>query len=402
MRHLKNCYDYFSIEPDGRLCRNIEFTHKDYDNLLFYKEYVDGTAQCRNLYKSWFGGYLIAVPGEVYSRYCSDVAQLEDWGDCDKIDTLGSEFVSEADKTTIEMVYPEFRYVLKKWERPTKQLVMSVLPIWQEHRETEMLLAGGLENLVLNKSFWKLSKAKRTELHLWLKNNKTYDVKILKLKDLQAIIKYKISYEQWQSYKKAETSCYHKMPYTLFSYLSTQEGNISELFRLYEDYIRLVKQTEHNLKDSYWKYPKDLRLFHNRTLEEVGQIKINRDKSKFEKMQKVIKQYLKYNDTIEGYCIYFSFDSKEWNNQANILHQCIVRCDYMQKVVNRNCLLAFIQKDGIPVATAEILPGKKIGQFYTDEHLPNYYPSKELKDIFDKWLERLPDNILRERKKKIA
>ena len=122
MRQLKNYYDYFSIEPDGRLCRNVMFEHKDCESFVFYKEYADGTAQCRNLYSSCYSGYVIAVPGEVYSRYCSDVVQLEEWGECDPIDTLWSEFVSEADKITIEMVYPDFKYVLKKWNRPTNDI----------------------------------------------------------------------------------------------------------------------------------------------------------------------------------------------------------------------------------------------------------------------------------------
>lgn len=402
MRQLRNYYDYFSIE-DGKLYRNIEASHKKYDTILFYKEDVCGKACCRNLYTSFYGGYSIAFPGDIYSRYSSDIAELENWGECNRIDTLASEYIKEADKLTIELVYPDFKYVLKKWKKPTKQAVMRAIPIWLEHKETEMLLAAGLENLVFSKSFWKLSKNKKNELRLWLKENKDFDVTNLRLKDIQTIIKYKISFEQWKEYQKAISGCYCKMPYTTYRYLMTQkEPDLLKLKNLYEDYKGLLKQTEHNIKEPYWKYPKDLRGFHNKVLEEVILIKRNKEKAKFEGLAKALKRYIKFNQTVDGYAIFFSTQQDEWYKQAKKLHQCIVRCDYMKRVIDHKCLIAFITKDGEPVATAEIQEGKRINQFYTDEWLPDYHPSEELKAIFNKWLDTLPNNILQKRAKKAA
>jgi hypothetical protein len=145
-----------------------------------------------------------------------------------------------------------------------------------------------------------------------------------------------------------------------------------------------------------------LRDFHNKVLAEVDEIKKNKDKEKFAGLFKAIKNYVKYNQTVDGYYIFFSADQEEWNKQADKLHQCIVRCDYMKKVIDRKSLLAFITKDGEPIATAEIQKEKTINQFYTDEHSSDYYPSKELKAIFNKWLEKLPNNILCKRNKKDA
>lgn len=399
MRRLKDYYDYFSIE-DNKLARNIEASHKKYGTLLIYKEYVDGKAYCRNLYTTCYGGYCVLFPGDIYSKYCSDLGTIENWGECNRIDTLASATISEADKVTIELIYPDFKYVLKKWQSPSKQAVMRVIPIWQEHKEVETLLAAGLENLVFNKSFWRLSKPKRTELRLWLKENKEFNVSNLCFKDIQTIIKYKITFAQWQKYIKATNSIYYKLPYTQYRYLITQGDDLPGAYNLYKDYKDLLKQTEHNLKDPYWREPKDLRAFHDKVLEEVNQIKMNREKAKFEGLPKALKRYLKFNSTLDDYYIFFSTSQEEWYKQAEKLHQCIVRCDYMKRVTDRRSLIAFITKDGEPIATAEIQQGKKINQFYTDEWQPNYHPSEELKAVFNKWLETLPNNILQKRSKK--
>ena len=42
----------------------------------------------------------------------------------------------------------------------------------------------------------------------------------------------------------------------------------------------------------------------------------------------------------------------------------------------------------MPIATAEVYYNKKVGQFYADEHdHNNCTPTKEVNDVFYKWLE---------------
>ena len=108
--------------------------------------------------------------------------------------------------------------------------------------------------------------------------------------------------------------------------MTQKEPDLLKLKNLYEDYKGLLKQTEHNIKEPYWKYPKDLRGFHNKVLEEVNLIKRNKEKAKFEGLTKALKRYIKFNQTVDGYAIFFSTQQDEWYKQAEKLHQCIVRC----------------------------------------------------------------------------
>lgn len=411
MHTLKQSYDYFSLEADGRLCRNVVAQHKHHEDLLFYKEYSDGKAECRNLYTSCYGGYCIAFPGERYSKYMHDIAEIETWGECNKIN-LATSKVTEADKITIEAVYPDFKYVLKKWKNPTKAQVMEIIPIWEKHPETETLLALGLYRIVTNKCFWKLSQKKKVELRTWLKNNKDFDITGLSLKDMQVIIKHKISFQDWKEYLEASSTCYCKLPYETFRYFKEQIKdrpeiwNISNSFyaikRIYDDYIDAVKKVGHDLRDKYWKYPKDLRGAHDKVMEELKILEANRAKEKFMGLDKAIERYTRFNCELEGYSIVISSSQEEWTKQAETLHQCIVRMNYMKRVLDRKILLVFILKDGEPVATAELYKGKRIGQFYGNEQSRDIFPSEEVKAVFEKWLKTLPKNILQEREKKSA
>ena len=55
-----------------------------------------------------------------------------------------------------------------------------------------------------------------------------------------------------------------------------------------------------------------------------------------------------------------------------------------KKMANQEEILVFIQKDGIPVATAELFAKNRIGQFYADEH-------SGTPEVFTTWLRDKPD-----------
>ena len=85
-----------------------------------------------------------------------------------------------------------------------------------------------------------------------------------------------------------------------------------------------------------------------------------------------------------------SDSAEEWREQAEALHQCIVSCGYMGRVADGKCVIVFVRKGGVPVATAEILKGNRIGQFYADEHdRDDCLPSEEVRTALEKWLNSL-------------
>lgn len=65
-------------------------------------------------------------------------------------------------------------------------------------------------------------------------------------------------------------------------------------------------------------------------------------------------------------------------------------------VAKREKVLVFIRKAGFPIATAEVLPQNRIGQFYADERsgTPNgSRPTADVIESFSKWLSDKPDLI---------
>ena len=70
------------------------------------------------------------------------------------------------------------------------------------------------------------------------------------------------------------------------------------------------------------------------------------------------------------------------------MHQCLVSCDYISRVIKGECVLVFVQKNGKPIATAELKSGNKIGQFYANElDRDNCLPTGEVREVMNKWLE---------------
>ena len=62
--------------------------------------------------------------------------------------------------------------------------------------------------------------------------------------------------------------------------------------------------------------------------------------------------------------------------------------DYYIEVLPGECVLVFVQKNGEPVATAELKKGNKIGQFYANElDRDNCLPTDEVRAVMNKWLE---------------
>jgi hypothetical protein len=74
----------------------------------------------------------------------------------------------------------------------------------------------------------------------------------------------------------------------------------------------------------------------------------------------------------------------------------------MNGIISRQYVIVFIQKNNVPVATAQVYPDKKLGQFYADEQAGNIYPSNAVKKMVLKWIDNLPDNFLQEEKKSVA
>ncbi len=354
---------------------------------------IDKGVRYQGVYYSTICGYGVVFEGEKYYRnsynyYGNEILQKESWGRYG--DYLASpaiydsRYVTQEEYELIYSIYPDFKYTVNKMKNGlTITSVLYILNEWRNHpQEVEMLYALGYPHFIGIKSLYTLKKDKKDKLIKFLlkcskmgKNNMTFK---------QA--------RQWSNIKNFDfdyMNCCNSITYDV--YVKRLKGADSDTISYwrwhYKDYLKLCAEQGHNIKDDYWKYPKDLKERHDKLMEEKARIEAAKRIEEFKPLEKRIKKYLKYNSMVEGYEILFTANPEEWLYQAKCLHQCIVASEYYKKTT---CILAFIRKDSLPIATVEIKKNKEIGQFYADERdRANCLPNEEVKEVFYKWFENV-------------
>lgn len=409
---------YHSIENSFNGLRLVVTAYnKKIDAYFDYMRiYEDGHRECRNLYLSYYGGYSVTFPGAC-ARSCWGERNnghyvQEEWTECN-YSYVGYESRHNDHSEDINAIlreYPEFAYTLKKWRGKyyclTKDLnrIFEALQIWIRHREVEFMLGNGLDNLVFSVGFWKLTEEKRKELVKRAVQSEF--LKRLTLRQLQNIVKYDMSLEEFEDYEKFKNKCNPAvMSVDSYRYLQKKKLLNYDGYNLYRDYRKMAKSAGHNLKEDYWNHPANLEQAHSKVLAEnnaleavkeaqrLTQLRID-NPGEFGNLDKIAKKLSVFNSLIGNYEILITSDLSEWQRQADALHQCIIRCAYYKRVARGEEILVFIRKTGLPIATAEILSGNRIGQFYADEcsgRPEGSRPSQEVKDILNAWLLDKPD-----------
>ena len=381
----------------------------------FFRVYESGKKECRNLYLSCYGGYSITYPGAYarseYGDRRGKYYTEEEWGECN-INHVGWEQRVTDHSGDIHQIlkkYPDFVYTLKKWRGERYYItcnlpkIFAALQVWKEHPEAEYLFALHCDNIAFSKSFWKLSEKKRREISKWILQHNAGGYT---LRQIQNIIKYKMTMNEFRDYENFKDECYTAaMGVPVYRYFKRKGYAGHSMWATYCDYRKMAKSAGHNIRQEYWAFPSDLEKAHAKVLRECDAIAEARkiaekkrlaalEKNMFENLKKVCEVLQSFGGVYGGYEIIFTDNMQEWEKQAKALHQCIVRCSYYKKMANQEEILVFIQKDGVPVATAELFEKNRIGQFYADEHSgtpEGSKPSEEVQHVFTTWLRDKPD-----------
>lgn len=374
----------------GELVRIVtaSATRRGYEYLKqdVYREYESGKTESRHLYISMYG-YRVAFPGESVSLYSGGyypyTEEEEDFAECGKINAFYSRKLKEEEKALIAGKYPDFCYVLKKWNGSIEK-TLDALAIWKEHKEIEFILAAGWEDIALNKSFWRLTEKMRKSVVMYRKHHDNVSVS-----DILVILRYNLSYDEFMKYRDF-CRWQNRINYPAYKYLLKIGKADWQGVRLYRDYLNMLKQTDHG-KSDYWLYPKNLQKKHNELCAEIERKKELEELEKLQKKQKdytkAVKRYIGKRLDAGGYSVYIPETVKEIRTHAKVLHQCLVSADYIGKVIDGKCYLVFVVSGGKPIATAEVFKSGKIGQFYTDElDRNNCLPSAEVRGYVTEWI----------------
>lgn len=308
-----------------------------------------------------------------------------------------SEPLTKHDRDLIEMVYPDFLYTIDKAQgRLFRADVMNLLIAWKKNPKVELLVGAGLDCLKLNKTFARMTATRQRQVLAYIQ--KTPGAKFWSLNKILFVLNRKGSpqdFDRWQDFKHG-----HKL---VGFELWKKYGEDHALYDLYGDYVRVAKLCGHDMRDPYWKLPKDVKAAHDKVMEEYRRIeearrleqrkakscKDRETRRKFEAISEKLKKFVLRNS---GLVAYVPKDIKCIREQAAKLHQCLVFAGYIDKMATGRCCLVFIKdRGGKPIATAEIMPNGKVGQFYGDEKgriIEKMKPSKKCRDVLDKWMDK--------------
>ena len=364
----------------------------------------------RNIEYCNMGGYLVKFPGEVYrQRYSLDkyIVKLDDWTDCRaQFQLWCKNKLDERSKKNIIELYPEFEYVLKKMNPDDQRIdrVMQILETWKEHPEIEGLIALGMYDVANNKNLFRLTLPKRKQIIQWIcknaKNGK-FNPKYIKLKDIQGLIKNKMTIEEYEDYKKSNIGHYGRGRYGTrtwtmadvesYRYLKKKypvDYTSRNIINYYYDYLDMCKRAGHNLKDPYWKFPSDMYKQHDKVAAELENMAKSAEGLQGEYLKAIMQPLAdKFNAEVDGYKIFIPTEYEDIKKQCDVLYQCLIRNNYVNNVIQQDEILVFIwDKENNPIATAQVYYDKKLGQFYADERGHSSYVrfTQEQTDHFNK------------------
>ena len=326
-------------------------------NFDCYKEYETSTDVCRNLYRNFYNYLGVEFPKETVWNYRTKrhvKRGYDAWDEvCCNLNIDTPYYPTEREKKIICDKYPAFRYVLNKWSG-TRSQTMKVLKVWKEHPEVELPLSLGYYDIIFNKSFYTMKKEDLKKCYKYMNENRELNLSIT---DLKIIVRH--GEEVADMYCRAKTILNRRVKMSEVKWVITQYDkyykNQSNSMRYdLEQYKELCEYFHKDMKDEYWTHPKNLK-------ERLEELRIQREnirmlqraeelKKKMTRYKRVIKQFDGWDRVIDGYNIIIPKTVEQWQKQASVLNQCIIRMNYMDEV-NKNYVLFFILKGDTPIAT---------------------------------------------------
>lgn len=386
--------DYIAAQ-DGKVVRYVVATWPatrthDRGSVEVYKIDEDGNEKVRYLDYSPVCGYMVDLDFKNDAWYNIS-------GSCKALRTganVHPAWLNESEREAIIKVHPEFKWTLQKAGAIRPSYAMKLLIAWKKDHKTELLVGAHLDNLVANGNFLRMKKERQKAVLAFIR--KTPGAERWTLSKILFVM-HGHTAEEYDAWVQFRSSYGLGCAFDVFKYL---DGN-RQFLDMYNDYIRTAKNCGHDVKDDYWKFPKELKKAHDKVMREYRRIEkarrlaekeaaTKREREKKKNFEKVVDKWLKKTLRKNGFVVSIPDTIKTVMKQAKVLHQCLVSADYIGKMADRRCLLVFIAtKEGVPVATAEILPSGKVGQFYADERdRSNMKPSKKAQEALDAWLKK--------------
>ena len=339
------------------------------------------------------GGWFVAFPNEketmLYYSYSGKV-ELGEYEIWNKMPSLYYDDDESLIKRLKEAM-PEYKYLIQKLANNNIKDYIRIYKYLQlaekypdKLSQIEWLVENKQENLITENN---LKKGFKPEIIAYIKEHRQIDH--LYIKAVELAIKTKAKY--WDCH---DAVCYFLGDLKLQPYLEEQNTNVV----YYKDYKNMCLKLKKNWNDPYWRYPKNLFKAHDKAMKEIKAMQELEAKERLKKIADKIlskKKYsTKHNLVIDNLEFYFPYDLEDIKNQAKVLHQCLITCDYHIKYANSEKILVFIKRNNKPYATAEITKDKQVKQFYLNEKKRDKCkPNNTLREKLNMFLGTLPKTI---------
>ena len=170
------------------------------------------------------------------------------------------------------------------------------------------------------------------------------------------------------------------------------EKNISSV--LYGDYIVACDELGLDLTDTKVIFPKDFEVWHDEYCKRYATIKAEKDKDKFEKINKQLEKvakkfcFLEQNGDLK---VFVAKSKQELLYEGEMLNHCVGRMSYDKKMIDGESVICFIRKEeGTPYITCELKVkdnGLEIVQMYGKNN--SIIEDEEIVMFKQKWIKEI-------------
>ena len=169
--------------------------------------------------------------------------------------------LSEEEKAAILKTHPEFKWTLQKAGEIKPAKAMKILIAWKKDNRTELLVGAHLDNLVANGNFLRMKNERQKAVLAFIR--KTPEAERWTLAKILFVMHGHTpkEYNDWMSFRSSYgLGC----AFDVFKYLDGDRHGLD----IYRDYSRIAERCGHDIKDKYWKFPKDLKTAHDKVMKE--------------------------------------------------------------------------------------------------------------------------------------
>lgn len=323
-----------------------------------------------------FGGYVIGWYAEGLQRYAKWYED-SDWGW--SFDKLFDPWALLVNREYLAK-FPEYRYSAVELYDGVN--ILKYLRIYEQFPQVEYLMKAGLKKLYDSKQILK-KIGNDKNFCKWLVKNKDelineyhYIAVILRayrtgkpLSELQSYAVAKIRLRHDSSLKPIRELFKGKELERFFSYIAKQGTNPNT----YLDYHKACNYLGLDMSADKNRFPHDFKRWHDIRIDEYATARAMKDqeerKELYKKFAAVAEKYLPLEyDKRGGFVVMIARSPADLIREGEILHHCVGRMNYDQRVMREESLIFFvrdIQKPNVPFVTVEYsLQSKRVLQCY--------------------------------------